>query len=352
MNSFIEINGCRIGQDYPCYIVAEISGNHNQDFQKALQLIKAAKEAGADAIKLQTYTPDTITINSNQSCFRITGDTLWDGKTLYELYQEAYTPWDWQPKLKDAAKELGIDIFSSPFDKSAIDFLANLDMPAYKIASFEIVDLPLIEYAASKNKPLILSTGMATLDEIERAVGAAKKGGAPGILLLKCTSAYPAPLSEMNLSMIPFLQKRFDVPVGLSDHSPGHFAASLAVPIGACMIEKHFILSRKEGGPDSEFSLEPDEFRLLVENVRLAEQAFGKPEFESGIQEKKSLRFRRSLFVVQDIQKGETFTHQHVRSIRPADGLPPRYYDDVIGRKAARDLARGTPLSWDDILGR
>lgn len=346
---YIEINGRGIGSGNPTYIIAELSANHRQRFDEAVKLVEAAKEAGADAIKLQTYTPDTLTIQSDRPEFRIGGGTLWDGKTLYDLYHEAYMPWEWQPKLKKVANDLGIELFSTPYDKTAVDFLEEMDVPAYKVASFEIVDIPLIEYIASKGKPMIMSTGMATLSEIDEAVQAARKAGASQMALLKCTSAYPAPPEEMNLHAIPHLAKLFKVPVGLSDHTLGISVPVAAVALGACVIEKHFTLSRSTPSPDSAFSLEPQEFKQMAEAVRTAEKALGEARYEAGEQEAKSRVFRRSLFVVKDVKAGEVFTEENVRSIRPGYGLRPCYLKDVLGRQAAQEIQRGTPLSWELI---
>jgi pseudaminic acid synthase len=329
--------------------VADSSANHNQKYEQAVKLIHAAKEAGADAVKLQTYTPDTMTIKSDRPEFKISGGTLWDGKTLYELYEEAHTPWEWQPKLKKVADDLGLALFSTPFDKTAVDFLETMNVPAYKIASLEIVDIPLIEYIASKGKPLIISTGMATLDEIKEAVKTVKKAGATQIALLKCTSAYPAPPEEMNLKTIPHLAATFRVPVGLSDHSLGISTPIAAVALGACLVEKHFTLSRATPGPDSAFSLEPHEFRAMVEAIHTAEKALGGISYKIQQEEAKSLVYRRSLFVVKDMKAGELFTEDNVRSIRPGHGLHPRYLKKVLGRKATRNIQRGTPLSRDMI---
>ena len=336
----------RVGPNLPVYIVAEMSANHNQDFERAVKLIQASKEAGADAVKLQTYTPDTITIQSDRPESIIGGGTLWDGHTLYELYGEAYTPWDWQPKLKKIAAELGLGLFSSPFDKTAVDFLEEMDVPAYKVASFELVDIPLIEYIASKGKPVIISTGMATLDEISEAVQAARSAGSDQVALLKCTSAYPAKPAEMNLRTIPDMVRKFRVPVGLSDHTLGIAVPVAAVALGACIIEKHFTLSRNVPGPDSAFSLEPHEFRAMVDAIRTAEEALGEISYKVSEQEAKSRVFRRSLFVIRDVKKGELFTEENVRSIRPGHGLHPRNLREVIGRRAAQDIVRGTPLGW------
>lgn len=341
----IEIAGRKIGAGSPCYIVAEMSANHNQDFDQAVRILRAAKEAGADAIKLQTYTPDTITIQSDRPEFRIGGGTLWDGRTLYDLYGEVYTPWDWQPKLKKMADDLGLTLFSSPFDKSAVDFLEKMKVPAYKVASFEIVDIPLIEYIASKGKPVIISTGMATLEEVAEAVEAARQAGTKEIALLKCTSAYPAQPGEMNLRTIPHLAETFGVPVGLSDHTLGIAVPVAAVALGACIVEKHFTLTRSLPGPDSAFSLEPAEFKAMVEAIRTAEKALGEVSYELGEQEAKSHVFRRSLYVVKDTRAGELFTEENVRSIRPGNGLHPRHLKEVLGKRAKQDIKRGTPLS-------
>lgn len=349
MTRRFEIRSQQIAPGKPVYIVAELSANHNQDFARAVQLVHAAKEAGADAVKLQTYTPDTITIASDREYFRISGGTLWDGRTLHELYGEAHTPWDWQPKIKRVADELGLDFFSSPFDATAIDFLEAMNVPVYKLASCELVDLPLIKKIARTGKPLIMSTGMASVEEIEEAIATARDAGAKQIALLKCTSAYPAPPEEMNLRTIPELARRFGVPVGLSDHTKGIAVPAAAVALGACIIEKHLTLSRSLGGPDAEFSLEPQEFKEMIDAVRVAERALGSVHFGATAREETSLRFRRSLFVVQDMKEGETFTTCNVRSIRPADGLHTRYLPQILGKRAARPIERGTPLNWDLI---
>jgi len=349
MSSFLKIGERLVGAGHPVYIVGELSANHHQQFDEALKLIKAAKEAGADAVKLQTCTPDTLTIRCEKAEFRIGGGTPWDGKTLYDLYSEAYMPWEWQPKLKKLADDLGIDLFSTPYDRTAVDFLEKMGVPAYKVASFEIVDIPLIEYIASKGKPMIISTGMATLAEIDEAVQAARKAGASQIALLKCTSAYPALPEQMNLRTIPDLAKKFRVPVGLSDHTMGIAVPVAAVALGACIVEKHFTLSRGVPSPDSGFSLEPQEFKAMVEAIRTAEKAAGKVTYEVSEQEAKSRVFRRSLFVVEDMKQGEAFTEENVRSIRPGHGLHPRHLKEVLGRRAARDIPRGTPLTWELI---
>jgi pseudaminic acid synthase len=349
MRTRLEINGRRIGPGEPVYLVAEISANHNQKFEKALFLLQAAKEAGADAVKLQTYTPDTLTIPSNRPVFRVGGGTLWDGRTLYELYREAYTPWEWQPKLKETAEELGLGFFSTAFDPSAVDFLEKMGVPVHKVASFEIVDIPLVEKMARTGKPLILSTGMATLEEIEEAVRAAREAGAEEIAILKCNSAYPAPPEEMNLRVIPRLAEIFGVPVGLSDHTLDTSVPVAAVAMGACIVEKHFILSRLDGGPDSAFSVEPREFKAMARAIRTAEKALGEVRWGVNQSEEKSKVFRRSLFVVQDIKSGEIFTEENVRSIRPGMGLPPRHLKEILGRAARMNVERGTPLSWEHV---
>ncbi len=346
MTDSIEIGKRRIGRGSPAYCIAEVSANHNQDFSQAVRIIEAAKDAGADAVKLQTYTADTITLRSDKEYFQIAGGTLWDGRSLHDLYQEAFTPWEWQPKLKEIADELGMHLFSSAFDDSAVDFLEQMNVPAHKVASFELVDIGLIQKMAHTGKPLIMSTGMASEDEISEAVEAARGAGATQIGLLKCTSAYPAPPEEANLLTIPELARRFDCPVGLSDHTMGIAVPVVAVALGACIIEKHLCLRRADGGPDGAFSLEPQEFKAMVEAVRTAEKALGSVQFASGPHEASSRKFRRSLFVVADVKKGEMFTKQNVRSIRPADGLHPRHFNEVLGKGAACDVERGTPLSW------
>lgn len=343
----ITIGKRRIGPGRAAYIVAELSANHGQDFDSAVRLIQEAKEAGAEAVKLQTYTPDTLTLRSDEAPFCIRGETLWDGRTLYDLYSEAYTPWDWQPKLKAVAEEMGLELFSTAFDPSAVEFLESMGVRAHKVASFEVVDIPLIEAMAKTGKPLIISTGMASLEEIDEALQAARRGGAKEIALLKCTSAYPAPAKEMNLRTIPHLAEIFRLPVGLSDHTLGAEVPVAAVAMGACIVEKHFTLSRSVPGPDSAFSLEPAEFRSMVEAVRKAEAAIGEVRYGAGRKEAASRAFRRSLFVVQDVRQGEPFTPENVRSIRPADGLPPKHLGEVLGRLAARDVERGTPLAWE-----
>ncbi len=346
----IVIAGRHVGPGGSVYIVAELSANHNQSFEQAVRIIHSAKDAGADAVKLQTYTADTITLNGIQECFRIAGGTLWDGRTLHDLYREAFTPWEWQPKLKDVAEQLGMHCFSSAFDETAVDFLEQMNVPAHKVASCELVDIGLIQKMARTGKPLIMSTGMASMSEIAEAVEAARAAGATEIALLKCTSAYPAAPEEANLRTIPELARHFDCPAGLSDHTMGIAVAVAAVALGACIIEKHLCLSRADGGPDSAFSLEPREFKAMVDAVRTAEKALGSVQFAPCAREAGSLRFRRSLFVAENVRKGEAFTAQNVRSIRPSDGLHPRHLKEVLGQRAARDIEKGTPLDWTLIL--
>jgi len=336
-----------IGAGQPVYVVAELSANHNQDFDQAIRLIEAAKECGADAVKVQTYTPDTITIRSDREFFQIRGGTLWDGRTLYELYGEACTPWDWQPKLKQVADDLKLDFFSSAFDSTAVDFLESMAVPAYKLASCELIDIPLLQRISRTGKPLIISTGMATIEEIEEAVATSRKEGAGQIALLRCTSAYPALPSEMNLRTIPELMRRFGVPVGLSDHTMDIAVPVAAVALGACIIEKHFTLSRSLKGPDSAFSLEPAEFKSMVEAVRVAEKSLGEIHFGLTDSERSSRVFRRSLFVVLDVRRGELFSAENVRSIRPGHGLHTRHLPQIVGKRASCDIEKGTPLNWD-----
>lgn len=330
-------------------IIAELSANHGGSYALAKKTIAAMKKAGADAVKLQTYTADTLTLDCDAPPFRIRQGTLWDGRTLYELYREAATPWEWQPKLKRYAEELGMICFSTPFDRSSVDFLRRMRVPAYKIASFEINDIPLIEYVAAQGKPVIISTGVAGITEIRDAVRACRRVGNRDITLLKCTSAYPAPLAEMNLRTIPDLARRFRCPVGLSDHSIGFTAAVAGVALGARIIEKHFILDRRNGGADASFSMEPAEFAALVAAVRETEQALGRINYQITPSVKSSKIFCRSLFVTRDIARGEHLTLHNIRSIRPGNGLLPKYLPDVLGKKARADIVRGTPLTWDLI---
>lgn len=344
----ININGRRIGDGAPAYIIAEMSGNHAGDMGRALEMIHVAKEAGADCVKIQTYTPDTMTIDCHNQYFNIEEGT-WKGENLYALYQKAYTPWEWQDKLRDEAAKAGIDFLSTPFDVTSVDFLEELGVQFYKIASFELVDIPLLEYIASKNKPIIMSTGMGSLEEITEAVNAIYATGNRQLALMKCSSAYPARREEMNLNTIPDMKKRFGIPVGLSDHSMGSFSAATAVAMGANIIEKHFCISRAIKNPDSTFSMEPQEFCEMVDQVREVEKAFGSVFYGVSAQEESNACFRRSLFVVQDVAAGERLTPENIRSIRPAYGLKPKYYKEVLGKRAARALKRGTPLSFEDI---
>ncbi len=328
-------------------IVAELSANHGHDIEIAKQTIKAVKEAGADAVKIQTYTADTITMDCDNEYFQIKQGTLWDGTTLYKLYQEAYTPWEWHKELFDYAEDVGITIFSSPFDKTAVDLLESLDTPAYKVASFEITDIPLIEYIASKGKPVIISTGIATIGEIKEAVDTCKKVGNYNVTLLKCTSSYPAPYEDMNILTIPNMKETFGVNVGLSDHSIGSTVALGAVALGARFIEKHVILDRSIGGPDAEFSMEIIEFKAMVEEIRILEKALGKVDYTITDKVIKNRSFSRSLFFTKDMKVGEIITEKNMRSIRPGYGLHPRYYNEILGKKVTTDINRGTPVGWD-----
>jgi pseudaminic acid synthase len=342
----MKIGGFNIDQNSPCFIIAELSANHNGSIETAIETIRSAKRAGANAIKLQTYTPDTITINCDKDDFVIKG-TIWEGKNLYKLYQEAFTPWEWHEILFKTAKEEGLVCFSSPFDKSAVDLLESLDTPAYKIASFEITDIPLIEYTASKLKPMILSTGISTQDDIILAIEACLRVGNREIALLKCTSSYPAPLEEANLVMIKDLSDRYNVITGLSDHTIGSIAPIVSICLGAKIIEKHFIIDRKIGGPDASFSMNEKEFTEMVHLVRQAESTIGKVDYTLSEKQKISRAHSRSLYIVRDIKKGEVFTTDNVRSIRPGFGLHPKYYNTILGKKVNRYLERGQRMSLD-----
>lgn len=345
----IKIGNKEISDASSTFIIAEISANHGHDINIVKEMIKEAENIGVDAIKMQTYTPDTITIDCNNEYFQIEKGTLWDGRTLYDLYKEAYMPWEWHEELFNYAKELDIVCFSTPFDFTAVDFLESLNVPVYKIASFEITDIPLIEYAASKGKPMIISTGIATIQEIQEAVEACKRVSNNEIILLKCTSAYPAALDDMNLKTITNLANTFDVIAGLSDHSLGLVAPMGAVALGAKVIEKHFILDKKIGGPDSTFSLDVDEFKEMVQGVRDIEKALGKVDYSLSPKTLKNREFSRSLFIVEDVKAGEILTSKNVRSIRPANGLEPKYYNDVIGKVFNADYKKGTPLKLELI---
>lgn len=347
----IRIGERSIGPDHPTYVIAELSGNHNGSFDRAIELVRAAKQAGADAVKLQTYTADTMTLPSDDPLFRIPEGGLWGGRTLYELYEEAHTPWEWQPRLLGEARDLGIELFSSPFDDTAVAYLDRMGVGAFKVASFELTDHRLIERIAATGKPMLLSTGMATKEEISEAVAAARAAGAREVVLLRCTSEYPADPADMDLLSIPDLAASFGVPVGLSDHTLGTAVPVAAVALGACVVEKHFTLRRADGGPDAAFSLEPEELRRLVDDIRVAERARGRVRYGPTIGEKANLVFRRSLFIVEPIAAGEPFTERNVRAIRPGYGLSPSHWRRILGRHAARDIARGTPLSWDLVTG-
>ncbi len=344
----IEIAGRKIGLAHEPFVICELSGNHNGSLERALVMLEAAAATGADAIKIQTYTPDTITLDHDSPDFRIEGG-LWDGRTLYDLYGEAQTPYEWHAALFAKAKQLGVILFSTPFDETAIDLLEGLEAPAYKIASFEVIDLPLIASVARRGKPMIISTGMANLAEIGDAVDTALQHGAPGVVLLHCVSAYPAPMDEANVRTVPDLAARFGVISGLSDHTPGSAASVAAVALGACVIEKHFTLARSDGGPDAAFSLEPAEFAALTRDCKDAWRALGKVGYDLLGSEQGNIAFRRSLYVVADVAKGEVLTTAHVRSIRPGFGLAPRHLGEVLGKVAQRDLMRGEAFSWDMI---
>jgi N-acetylneuraminate synthase len=342
----MHINGHPVGTGHPPYVIAEMSGNHNGQLERALRLIEAASEAGADAVKLQTYTADTITIDHDGPGFTISGG-LWDGRRLHDLYREAHTPWEWHPALFEHARKVGITCFSSPFDPTAVDFLETLGAPAYKIASFELVDTPLIRYAAATGKPLIMSTGMADAAEIGEAMAAAHEGSGDHVALLHCVSGYPTPVEEANLARLPALAAQYGCPVGLSDHSVGTEVAVASVALGAIIIEKHFTLARADGGPDAAFSLEPDELALLVKGVRRAHAALGRPDYGHASSEQTNVMFRRSLYAVQDIAAGEALTAENVRSIRPGHGLPPKHLMEILGRRARKAIPRGTPMAFE-----
>lgn len=343
----IQILEKKINKLNPTYIIAELSANHNHDFDLAVKTIEAAAKTGVDAVKLQTYTPDTITLNSDLPHFRTREDSIWAGQRLYDLYQKAYTPWEWHPKLQEVANRLGLHFFSSPFDYSAVDFLEKMDVPAYKIASLEITDIPLIEYTAAKGKPIILSTGIAGEEDIQLAVDACHRQGNRQIAILKCTSAYPTPLEDTNLNTIPLIAEKFKTVVGLSDHTLGTLVPTIAVSLGARIIEKHIILDKSLGGVDSAFSLDPGEFKELVDNVRNTEKALGQATFEPNEKMVSARRSARSLFALKDIQPGEIANSENVRSLRPGLGLHPKYLPQVLGKKAKGTIERGTPLNFD-----
>lgn len=346
MTSYIEIDGRKIGPDFPPYIIAELSANHNGDIQRAFQIMEEAKMAGADAIKLQTYTHETITIKSDKEDFQIQGG-LWDGQTLYELYKGAHMPWEWHKPLFEKAAELGITIFSSPFDFTAVDLLEELDAPAYKIASFELVDLPLIRRVAQTGKPMIMSTGMADEEEIRQAIDVATQNGCSELVVLHCVSGYPAPAEQYNLRTISDMQSRFGVLAGLSDHTIDNATAVTSLALGACVIEKHVTLDRNGGGPDDSFSLEPQELRNLCRDAKTAWQSLGQINYQRTESERGNVKFRRSLYIVRDIKAGEIFTRDHVRSIRPGNGIAPKYLDDILGKEAKCDCSYGDPVRFD-----
>lgn len=342
----IKIGNFVIDNQSKTFIIAELSANHGHDINIAKKTIKAAKEAGADAIKVQTYTADTLTIDCDNELFKLDSGTIWDGRTLYDLYSEAYTPWEWQKELMEYANSIGLIFFSTPFDKTAVDFLEELNVPVYKVASFEIMDIPLIEYIASKGKTMIMSTGVASLSDIEEALNACKRMGNNQVILLKCTSSYPAKIEDANLNTIPNMRETFGVEVGLSDHTLGITAPVISIALGVKVIEKHFILDKSIGGPDSSFSLEPLEFKQMVEAVRDAEKALGKVDYSMSEKKINSRLLGRSLFVVKDVKGGEVFTEKNVKSIRPGYGLAPKYINDVLGKVAMQDIKKGTPISW------
>lgn len=336
-----------VAEDQPAFIIAEMSANHLGDYNRAIKLIEEVKKTGADAIKLQTYTPDTITIDSNEETFRIEKGGLWEGNTLYTLYQQAYTPWEWQESLKKYANSLGLECFSSPFDHTAVDFMESIGMPAFKIASYEINDIPLIRRAARTGKPIIISTGVAYLEDIETALRVCKEEKNENVILLKCTSAYPCPYEDMNIRVIPNMRETFDCMVGLSDHTLGSEVALGAIALGAKMIEKHVTLKRSDGGVDSAFSMEIEEFKNMVSQIRNLEKALGRVTYHLTEKQIEGRRVSRSLYVVKDIKQGEKLTEENIKSIRPNNGLHTKYYEQILGSKAARDLKKGTPLDWD-----
>lgn len=347
MNKEIRIGNKIISENSPAFIVAEMSANHGMDFEKAVKIMEAAKDAGADAIKIQTYTPDSITLNCDAPCFQITQGTIWDGTTLYKLYETAYTPWEWQPKLKQIAEEMGLILFSSPFDLSSVDFLEEMNVPAYKVASFEINDIPFIRKIAGKGKPVIISTGIAHLSDIELAVRTCKEAGNENVILLKCSSAYPAPYEDINLRTIPSMKEVFDCIVGLSDHTLGSAVAQAGVALGAKVVEKHLILRRQDGGADAAFSMEPQEFKEMVDNIRIVEKALGRVTYDLTPKQKASRELSRSLFIAKDMKKGERFTPENLRSVRPACGMHTKYYEELLGKTIRRDAKLGTPMNWD-----
>lgn len=351
MNREIKIGDRLVGGKNPVFIIAEMSANHLMDYNRAVEVMRAAKESGADAIKIQTYKPETITLNTDAPDFQITQGTIWDGTTLYKLYETAYTPWEWQPRLQEEAEKLGLIFFSSPFDFTSVDFLEEMNVPAYKVASFEINDIPLLRKIARLGKPMLLSTGIAHLSDIELALRTCREEGNEDVILLKCTSSYPCPYEDMNLRTIPNMAETFDCIAGLSDHSMGSAAAGAAVALGAKVVEKHLTLRRGDGGADAAFSMEPREFREMTENIRLIEKALGRVTYDLTEKQAREREHSRSLYVAVDIKAGEVFTPENVRSVRPAFGLHTKYYEEILGRQAARDVKMGTPMSWDLVAG-
>ncbi|GFI03290.1 pseudaminic acid synthase [Lachnospiraceae bacterium] len=349
MNKEIKIGSHVISEHSPVFIVAELSANHNQDYGRAVEILHAAKEAGADAVKLQTYTADTITIDCDDPCFQINEGTIWDGTTLYKLYQQAYTPWEWQPKLMEEAARLGLVCFSSPFDFTSVDFLEQMQVPAYKIASYEINDIPLIRKIARLHKPVIFATGIAYPEDIERALSVCREEGNRDVILLKCVSSYPTPYEDVNLNVIPTLAQTYDCLVGISDHTMGSIVSAGSIALGVKMVEKHFTLRRADGGPDGAFSMEPEEFSRMVKDIRIMEKALGSSEYKLTPTQELEHGGSRSLFVVKDIAKGEVLTSENIRSIRPGNGLHTMYYEEVLGKKANIFLRKGTPLQWELI---
>lgn len=345
MKKEFKIGKKAVGENHPVFCVAEMSGNHLKDYGRAVEIVHAAKEAGANAIKLQTYTADSLSLDCDNEYFQIHGG-LWDGMTEYKLYEEASTPWEWQPKLKELAESLGMECFSSPFDASSVEFMKNCGMPAYKVASYEINDIPLIRQIAAQQKPVILATGIAHLEDIERALKVCREEGNKEVMLLKCVSAYPTPYEDINLAMIPTLARTYGCLVGLSDHSMGSAVPIGAVPLGIKMVEKHLTLRRADGGPDGAFSMEPEEFKEMVDSIRIVEKALGVSTYGLTEKQEKERSGSRSLFVVKDIRAGEKLTPENVRSIRPGYGLHTMYYEEVLGKSALRDIERGTPLAW------
>lgn len=347
MNREIVIGKHMINQDSPAFIVAEMSANHNMNFDRAVAILQAAKDAGADAVKIQTYTADTITLDCDDPCFQITQGTLWDGTTLHKLYESAYTPWEWQPKLKQIAEEMGLEFFSSPFDLTSVDFLEEMEVPAYKVASFEINDIPMIRKIALTGKPVIFATGIARIADIELALDTCKKAGNENVILLKCTSSYPAPYEDMNLRTIPSMAETFDCLTGLSDHSMGSAVAGAAVALGAKVVEKHLTLRRADGGADADFSMEPAEFKEMVDNIRKIELALGRVTYDLSPKQTREREHSRSLFIAKDMKAGDVFTSENLRSVRPANGLHTMYYEEILGKQVTRDVKLGTPMSWD-----